>query len=720
MPISSLLQRFVADELARAAALAGHTATLLVEQLKQPREGMLGPNEREHYAALVEGMQRRSADFQRAFADELQAIVGADLAERTQSSGQPGANLGGLQLMDETRVEADIEISRAAQLIDTTAEYELRELQTFTSTLAGQKHVSADSNPLQPLVYARSLWAATEAVTTVFVRRSILLRIGAGILSGQLKYAWAAACTRLESQGVEPGIYRTVVFAPGVGRAPPSFDVTRPGALEDLRSTMPAPASADTAPTPPAHAAARAPAAGPSSPTFERALVKLEELITLQLAKPVAEQSLSTLTLRNLGGSGEPRANLSAQAGDLVDRQIVELLSRLFESLLADSQLPTAIRAALARLQVSALRVALIDPGMLNAHDHPVWMLINRIGEAAATYTQAQDPRAAALAAFCETLVEELVRMPTQDAQAYRRSFARLQAFLMQQLREQQAAAQATIDQLRLAEQREELEAELSQRLAEQMVPIRTSGAIRRFVTGTWAKVLADAIQRFGDKGEPTTSYLKAVDDLLWSLRLPDHPQSRQRLLGLLPALLERLRAGMESIGVAEADRNGILDELMAVHAEALRPGKPAPQPELTALEIVQRMREEEVVDEPQIAPFSDSLIDLGSMDTIPADALDELAPSRDSAPAHRVETMEPGARCRLFIGSGWTRAELLWRGSLGRFMLFAGEAPQRTHSITRRALDRLHDEGLLLPLEDASLVQRAVDRLVRDMAEGR
>ena len=66
--------------------------------------------------------------------------------------------------MDESRVEVDIEISRAMQLIDSTAEWELRELQTFTSTLVGQNHVSAESNPFRPLVYATALWDAACAV----------------------------------------------------------------------------------------------------------------------------------------------------------------------------------------------------------------------------------------------------------------------------------------------------------------------------------------------------------------------------------------------------------------------------------------------------------------------------------------------------------------------------------------------------------------------------
>ncbi len=50
-----------------------------------------------------------------------------------------------------------------------------------------------------------------------------------------------------------------------------------------------------------------------------------------------------------------------------------------------------------------------------------------------------------------------------------------------------------------------------------------------------------------GEQSEPSMAALRTVDDLLWSLKIPDHPQSRQRLIGLLPGLLQRIRAGMES-----------------------------------------------------------------------------------------------------------------------------------------------------------------------------
>ena len=105
------------------------------------------------------------------------------------------------------------------------------------------------------------------------------------------------------------------------------------------------------------------------------------------------------------------------------------------------------------------------------------------------------------------------------------------------------------------------------------MVAVRTSPTIRRFVTGAWARVIADDMLRHGEQSEATMSALKTVDDLLWSLKIPDHPQSRQRLITLLPGLLQRIRVGMEGIALPAAEQQAVLDELMAIHTEALRPG---------------------------------------------------------------------------------------------------------------------------------------------------
>jgi uncharacterized protein (DUF4415 family) len=661
MPISPKLRRFVDDELDRSAALIERALTGALALLRDTRDGGLAKSERERHFELVEALQRQGPRFQTRFIEALRDGVLREMqSQDTQASGAAGGAFGGLELMDESRVEIDIEISRAMQIIDSTAEWELRELQTFTSTLCGLQHVSAESNPLRPIVYATALWEAASAVTPTQANRATLLRLSAGVIAGLLKNAWAAASSRLEAQGVEPGIYRTVLLAPGVvpDRAGATAVSVRAGTLASLLSGMPA----------------GAPGRG----------------------------SMPGLPAPSGGAGGDGR--------------VAELLSRLFALIQADTLVPSGVRAVLARLQVAAMRVALQDPTLLEAADHPVWRLMNRIASAGASYPAAGDKRQAALLAFCEAVAEEISRSQVGDAMPFRRANARVDAFLAEQLQWQLRDADANVVALQRSERREVLEQLLSQRLTEQMTSVRTTAPIRRFVTSAWAKVLAESMVRFGDHADPTPSYLKTVDDLLWSVQTPDHPQSRQRLLALLPGLLQRLRSGMELIAMPAAEQQAVLDELMAVHAEALRPGQRNAATALSAEEIVQRMRDEVVPDTPALRPFRDSVIDLASMETVPADFLATDVGAPEDA-GQRVDSLAPGERLRLFLRGRWAPMQLLWRSEKGLFFLLASEQAGATHSITRRALERLDAAGLMKPLEDQPLVQRSVQALVNQLS---
>ena len=60
---------------------------------------------------------------------------------------------------------------------------------------------------------------APRAIVASQIQRAIVLRTSAGVAAGLLKNAAAAASTRLESQGVEPGLYRTVVLPSGSASA---------------------------------------------------------------------------------------------------------------------------------------------------------------------------------------------------------------------------------------------------------------------------------------------------------------------------------------------------------------------------------------------------------------------------------------------------------------------------------------------------------------------
>ncbi len=727
MPIAPLLQSFVDDELAGARSVIERTLAGTLQLLRDSKDGSLSPGERSLLFALVEALEIHRQEYQGAFTDALGAQVFELLAEQDGVS-EPGllAMAGGLELMDESRVEIDIEISRARQRIDTTAEWELRELQMFTSTLVGQTHVSAESNPFQPLVYATALWQAACAVTPVQDERTTLLRVSADVIADILKTCWAAACTRLETQGVEPGVYRTVRLAPGATpqRGPSPLDASQPGAMASMLSRMPSGVGelrlgvGNT--SAPAEGTARA---GDASPDFQQALARLDELLrhlpTPTLAAVPSDSQAPGARLRS------HRAALVASTGNPVDRQIIELLSRVFDAVLGDPLMPSPFLAVLARLQSSALRVALNDSAMLESKQHVVWQVLDRIGEAACTHPQPGDPRSAAALAFCQNLANELAGITTPDAALYRRVLSRIDAFFAEALRSEVKAAAPAVAALELAERRELLERKLSQRLIDQMVPVRTSPGVRRFVTATWAKVLAESMLRFGEQDETTRGCVKLVDELLWSVQLPDHPRSRQRLLALLPNLLERLRGGMALIGLPGGDQQRILDELMAIHTEALRSGGRGGAVSLSPEQIVQRLREEDLAPPspmsmptptPTPTPFRDSVIDLGSMETVPADMMLTVPGKSADDMARHVDRLQPSHRLRVFLVGRWTRVQLLWRSQQSLYYLFAGETPGRTYSVARHALDRLATEGLMQMPEARTLVERALDSVMRDL----
>jgi hypothetical protein len=70
-----------------------------------------------------------------------------------------------------------------------------------------------------------------------------------------------------------------------------------------------------------------------------------------------------------------------------------------------------------------------------------------------------------------------------------------------------------------------------------------------------------------------------------------------------------------------------------------------------------------------------------------------------------------------MFIGGRWAHVQLLWRSSQGQYLLFAGEGAGRTHSMTRRALERLQAARLVQPVEVQPLVQRTIDTLMHQLA---
>jgi hypothetical protein len=180
------------------------------------------------------------------------------------------------------------------------------------------------------------------------------------------------------------------------------------------------------------------------------------------------------------------------------------------------------------------------------------------------------------------------------------------------------------------------------------------------------------------------------------------------RLPGPLPSLTASLQEGLTLSTLPPTQRQAVADELLERHTEMLKGAKSAPaapaapSPE----EIVRRLHDETVeaggVD-PRLAP--PSVIDERHLDTMPA----EMA---DAAPAVSLRWLDgalPGLWCHAFLRGAWRASRLIWVSETRAHWLFVSD-PGVTHSLTVRAVERLARDGLLAPLEQRNLLERAID----------
>ncbi len=403
---SRALLQFVDDELLRAPLIFDQVADATLEQLQQSLAGMSAA-QRSATADLMQALKARKIQIAEHFVRSLRQQVAAELGQQPPP-GEKKADAStplslSLSLVDEDAVAIDVELAHAIETIKSTAEYELRELQTFTSALVGDMAMARDHNPFRAESYAHALWAAAQALPLSRGHHVALLRHASLPLARVLRQSYAASASRLESQGVEPAAYRTVILVAGSRRERPSETTFSPD-LQRMRESM----LGELDPPPPA-------AGGPST--------------------------TSSVDARGVAGRGQAAVAPLTRA----DRQAHELVTRLFAAIRDDERVPPDVLALILQLQGPALRLVVRDPSLLEQDTHPLWMFVNRLAYEAEMAPDTADPERGRLLKLGQGTVQQLANEPVQNSGLYHWAAERLDTFLKQRLARRCAAAASQI-----------------------------------------------------------------------------------------------------------------------------------------------------------------------------------------------------------------------------------------------------------------------------------
>jgi hypothetical protein len=415
-PASRALLQFVDDEMLRAPLLFDQLVEGTLDHARKQLPD-LSPSQRSALGDLLQAMQAHRNRLSDYFVRSLREQVTAELASRGSKSpptpapkdtGRADHRSVALALVDDDVVALDVELSHTIEAIKSAAEYELRELQTFTAALVGDMDMATDHNPFRAETYARALWAAAQGLPLSRGYQVAFMRQAGTPLAQLLRKTYAAATSRLESMGVEPAAYRTVILPSGSRRGGRSGEATFSPDLHRMRETMPAP---------------------------------LDEALSFEGQAPS-------------GPRREQWREVARTTSSRVDRQGIELVSRLFEAMLADERVPPDVGVLISRLHGPAMRLTLRDDSMLDQGKHPLWRFINRLAYEAEMAPDPMDPERVQLLKVAMGAVDQLSAEPDQNAGLYRWALERLEGFLQKRLTRRVAAAASQIGALQKLEDR--------------------------------------------------------------------------------------------------------------------------------------------------------------------------------------------------------------------------------------------------------------------------
>lgn len=411
-PVSAAMQQFVEDELLRAPLLFDQ---LVDGTLENVRKGLaqMTPFQRGTVGDLMQALLAQRTRLGDYFMRSLQEQIKPQFDSSAVKAADKAPARATLALVDEEVVAMDVELSHLIEAINSTAEYELRELQTYLSALVGDMDVAGDHNPFGPEAYARAVWAAAQALPLSRGHQLMFMRSACGPLAQLLRTTYAASTSRLESMGVEPAMHRTMILPSGSRRGSRGIESTFSPDLQRMRETMPAPLDAE---------------------------LKFD-------GQPSGGSRHFAHTRPREHWSEIARGTTSR-----VDRQAIELVSRLFEAMLADERVPPDVGIIISRLQGPAMRLALRDGGLLDQDKHPLWRFINRLAFECEMAPDPADPERRQLLKTALAAVNQLVAEPEQNNGLYRWALDRLDSFLQKRLTRRLAGAASQIGALQKLE----------------------------------------------------------------------------------------------------------------------------------------------------------------------------------------------------------------------------------------------------------------------------
>ncbi|GAA5317754.1 MAG: hypothetical protein AseanaTS_29610 [Candidatus Pelagadaptatus aseana] len=244
---------------------------------------------------------------------------------------------------------------------------------------------------------------------------------------------------------------------------------------------------------------------------------------------------------------------------------------------------PELAERCLCRLLPAVLAMALDDGDFLNSREHPARFLLNEVVAGCAT---ADDPEVFASEVMS---LAEVIEAGLGDSSE---SAAAIFQVALENVRQCAQPVGQNLQQQRLCQvEGDRARADLARDYVQQQIDLMSEAAmagevlpdvVQQLLEGPWLNAMLLTYLQQGEASEAWQEQRQVVRDLAWSVS--GNYQSVSELLGTLPGLLQRLRAGIESVPHDLFKVNELFRQLEQVHLAAMQPGSVRAEAEVVAV----------------------------------------------------------------------------------------------------------------------------------------
>ncbi|MEP7297718.1 MAG: DUF1631 family protein [Burkholderiales bacterium] len=402
------------------------------------------------------------------------------------------------------------------------------------------------------------------------------------------------------------------------------------------------------------------------------------------------------------------RQALKQAAATPVERATIEIVALLFQSILTEERIPTAVRVWFARLQMPVLRVAVGEPDFFATIDHPARRLIDRMGACVMGF----DANSRAVGDILEKEIKRVVQVveayPDTGRRVFQTVLVEFEKFLEHYFKNENEASRKGVSLAQQVEQRETLAIQYTIELRKMLNEVPVQEGVREFLFHVWADVLAMTAVKAGNQSDATRDMKRAAADLIWSAGAKVSREERAEVIRRLPPLLKTLRDGMANAGVPAEKQDEHIQRLNNSLAAAFT-AKTAAIPHERLEELMARLEtlEELLPDSADLEIDESMVLDLSGHESSELEVVAEGGSMPTPAMLAWARELQVGSWYMLDYRNRNEAVQLAWQGMRRQLSLFV--SPQgRGVLFQQNRLAAFLQAGLLVPAQEESLTVRA------------